>query len=104
MATEKNSQGAVLAVAPSRDSINVHGDYIDEKKPEDFHVENVDDQDADSIPKYPFDEMGFIKTIKVFKWATFLAMLAAFSAAADGYQVSVMTLSTLLTESDCHDR
>lgn len=94
MATEKTTQGAVLAVAPSRDSINAHGDYIDEKKPEDFRVENVDDHDAEFIPKSPFDDMGFIKTIKVFKWATFLAMLAAFSAAADGYQVGSRLYST----------
>lgn len=87
MSTDKTMQGAGLAIAPSRESMPAHGDFLDEKKPEDFHVEDVNAQDADFIPKSPFDELGFIKTIKVFKWATFLAMLAAFSAAADGYQV-----------------
>jgi hypothetical protein len=97
MSGEKTSPGAELAVATTRETLNIQGDFLDEKKPEDFHVENVDDHDANFIPKSPFDDMGFVKTIKVFKWATFLAMLAAFSAAADGYQVRFRLLLFSLT-------
>jgi hypothetical protein len=42
----------------------------------------------DVVQKSPFEELTFFKTISLFKKATFLALLAAFSAAADGYQVS----------------
>jgi hypothetical protein len=66
-------------------------DYADDDvKAEVLHEEYKDAAAAseDVVQKSPFEELTFFKTITLFKKATFLALLAAFSAAADGYQVS----------------
>jgi hypothetical protein len=56
-------------------------DMDEEKKVELQHTEEVLAEDV--IMKSPFEEMNFRKTISVFKKATALALLAAFSAAAE---------------------
>lgn len=54
----------------------------DEKlRAETDHLENV--YDSDVVMKSPFDDMSFSKTVVVFKKATAMALLAAFSAAAE---------------------
>jgi len=63
----------------------------DDVKAEILHEEFKDAavNSEDVVQKSPFEELTFFKTITLFKKATFLALLAAFSAAADGYQVRV---------------
>ncbi|KAK8853025.1 hypothetical protein IAR55_003726 [Kwoniella newhampshirensis] len=47
------------------------------------------------VMRSPFDDMGFVKTLKVFWKAELIAFIAAFSAAADGYQIQMTGSITL---------
>ncbi|OWT36126.1 sugar transporter [Cryptococcus neoformans Bt1] len=65
----------------------VEDEKIDIEHVEDAKVDN--DFDPDLVIKSPFEDLSFFVTLKTFKKATFLALLAAFSAAADGYQIAM---------------
>jgi hypothetical protein len=56
---------------------------IDDEKAKGAVVHTEDVLSDDVIMKSPFEEMDFRKTTMVFRNATFLALLAAFSAAAE---------------------
>ncbi|RSH90015.1 hypothetical protein EHS25_001348 [Saitozyma podzolica] len=44
-------------------------------------------EDEGVVMRSPFDDMSFVRTFKVFWKAELIAFIAAFSAAADGYQI-----------------
>jgi MFS transporter, SP family, general alpha glucoside:H+ symporter len=67
---------------PTDDVIQEAG-VIDEEKAKGAVVHTEDVLSDDVIMKSPFEEMDFRKTTMVFRNATFLALLAAFSAAAE---------------------
>ncbi len=71
-----------LSQKPTGDTID-QTMVIDEEKAkgQTEHTENVVLDDF--IMKSPFEDMDFRKTTMVFRKATFLALLAAFSAAAE---------------------
>lgn len=59
---------------------------VEEEKMDVEHVEEakVDNEfDPNLVIKSPFEDLSFFVTLKTFKKATFLALLAAFSAAAE---------------------
>jgi len=83
MATPKEKQDDIIA-------IDHREDIDDDIKAEVLHKEYQDAASAeDVVQKSPFEELSFFKTISIFRKATFFALLAAFSAAADGYQVRI---------------
>ncbi|RSH90011.1 hypothetical protein EHS25_001344 [Saitozyma podzolica] len=54
------------------------------------HIENIDALTSDDVVmRSPFDDFGPWKTAKIFKKATAVALFAAFSACADGFQISI---------------
>lgn len=92
-----NLQSSKMSNEKPTDTIAIQQqDYADDDiKAEVLHEEYKDAAAAseDVVQKSPFEELTFFKTITLFKKATFLALLAAFSAAADGYQVSYIYTS-----------
>jgi hypothetical protein len=51
--------------------------------------------DDEVVMKSPFEDFDFFKTLRIFKYATFMALLAAFSASAEyGSSNSTWTLLT----------
>jgi hypothetical protein len=98
MAMPKEKQDDIIA-------IDHREDVDDDIKAEVLHKEYQDAAAAeDVVQKSPFEELSFFKTISIFRKATFFALLAAFSAAADGYQVSpACHLIAIQAQSNCRE-
>nr|XP_031857210.1 uncharacterized protein CI109_007374 [Kwoniella shandongensis]KAA5524282.1 hypothetical protein CI109_007374 [Kwoniella shandongensis] len=78
-----NKEGVITtaAAAVHDDTEKMDFDHVEEAKAAGI--------DPSVIMKSPFEDLNFMKTLKTFRKSSALALLAAFSAAADGYQIAM---------------
>jgi hypothetical protein len=70
-----------------------HDEFIDADADADAARAQQDDKDAGMWSEW--QNLGILETFKTFRFTCLLCMMAAFSAATDGYQVRVLSLSSL---------